>query len=155
MAEAIPWELRERAEELYIVDGYTLAQVATETGISVQALEKWSVVDGWVEKKKEYRQTLGEIKRNTVLLRKSLIQKALGSLDPQDIYAAVRLESVAMREKKKDEVQQDIDRPRLFLENLNFIASVLKEIDPEGLRVLAESFEEIVRRFKEAHAKAA
>ena len=150
----ISWEIRERAEELYIVDGLTLEQVARETGISIQSLRKWSAEEGWRDKKREYRQALSEIKRKTVLLRKKLIEKAFDSLEPQDIYAAVRLENVAVKHTpKKEDTEPDIDKPSLFLENMEFITGFLKDHDPEGLKVLARNFDTLIEEFKKTHAK--
>ena len=42
----------------------------------------------------------------------------------------------------------DADKPKAFLESLQFIAESLKEIDPEGLKVLAGNFDAITARFK-------
>jgi hypothetical protein len=143
------FEQRERAKDLYVIEGMTLEQVAVETQIPVRTVEEWSRSDGWVEERREYRRSLSDIKRNTVTLRKRLISKALESLDPQDIYAASRLEALSARgEKKQESGEVAIDRPKLFLEDMGFIATTLKEIDPEGLKVFARNFESIVERFK-------
>ena len=99
------FETYERAEELYIVDGLTLEQVSKATGLSTSVIEKWSAENGWKDKRKEYRQALGEIKRNTVLLRKRLIAKAMKSLEPQDVYAVSRLESATKRGEEEPEAQ--------------------------------------------------
>lgn len=156
MGKEISWEIRERAEELYIVDGLTYEQVADATGVSVSQLKNWGVDGQWREKREEYRKALGEIKRNTVLLRKRLIAQALSSLDPQHVYAAARVENISIKQGTKEEsMAPDIDRPKIFLEDMEFIAEVLQEIDPEGLKVFARNFEPIVNRFKERHEKTA
>lgn len=103
MAEAFSWEIRERAEDLHIVDGLTLEQTAQATGVALATLKKWSTDDNWSDKRREYRQALSQIKRNTVLLRKDLIAKALQSLDPQDVYAVSRLESATLKREKPEE----------------------------------------------------
>lgn len=100
MAAEIPWEIRERAEELYIVDGLTYEQTARETGVSDSQLKRWGVRGQWNEKRKEYREALGEIKRDTVKLRRNLLREALTSLDPQAVYAVARLEQVAAQAAK-------------------------------------------------------
>jgi transposase-like protein len=151
MGEAISWEIRERAEELYIMEGKTFAQVADETSVSESQLKRWADEGGWSERKKEYRAAFSDIRKNTVKLRKALIEKALGSLDPQDIYAAVRLESVSARTITKEGKPAEIDRPRIFLEDMEFVAKTLAAIDPEALKVLGKHFDAIVTRYKEAH----
>ena len=149
MGKEIPWDIREHAEELYIVDRLTFEQVAQQTDVSATQLKNWAAAGEWREKREEYRASLQEIKSNTIKLRRALIAKAVKSLDPQDIYAAVRLENAATKQAKKDGVAPDIDRPRIFLENMEFVADVLKEIDPEGLKILARNFETILIRFKD------
>ena len=93
----IPYELRDQAKEMYIVDGLTLDDVAKNTGISIAALKGYSADEDWSTQRKEYRDVLGGLRRKTVLLRGRLIEKALQSLDPQDVYAVSRLESATKR----------------------------------------------------------
>ncbi|MDY7034543.1 MAG: hypothetical protein SV375_00045 [Thermodesulfobacteriota bacterium] len=150
-------EDRERAEDLYIIDALTLEEVARATGIPERTIQKWSADDCWNEKKKEYQDTLKDIKRNTILLRKSLISKALQSLDPQDVYATVKMEFLAERKTRGPGgggQGAEVDRPKIFLEDMEFVADALREIDPEGLKILARNFETIVKRFKEQNAQA-
>lgn len=105
MAEAIDFETRDWAGELYIVDGLTLEQVAKDAGASIQTIKQWSVKYEWGAKRDEYREAIGGIKRNTAILRKKLIAKALSSLDPQDVYAVSRLEAMAKGQKTEDRGQ--------------------------------------------------
>ncbi len=86
------FELRQRAEELYVIDGLTLEEVAKETGVPERTIANWSSEDGWKDKQKEYQNALGEIKRYTMLTRLKLIKNAMTSLDPQKIYAFAALE---------------------------------------------------------------
>ncbi|MBA3027452.1 MAG: hypothetical protein FP814_09745 [Desulfobacterium sp.] len=95
MGKEIPLEIRFRAEELYVVDGLTYEQVAEATGVSDSQLKRWGAESGWGERKREYRESLSSIRRDTVILRQRLIEKALNSLDPQSVYAVARLEAVA------------------------------------------------------------
>ena len=46
MAKEISWEIREQAEELYIVDGKTFDEVAEITGVSVAQLKRWGAGRG-------------------------------------------------------------------------------------------------------------
>ena len=111
MAKEISWEIREQAEELYIVDGKTFEEVAEITGVSIGQLKRWGAgfpdpddpddpekkSSSWTDRKKEYRSAFANIRRDTVLLRKRLISKALESLDPQDVYAISSLESTVVK----------------------------------------------------------
>jgi len=149
MAEPYDFETRENAADLYIIEGVTFEQVSQKTGVSVTQLKTWSAAEGWREKRNEYRESQKEIKANMVKLRKQLAMKAVQSLDPQDIYAFVRLENVAGKQEKKTGEGPKVDRPALFLENLEFIVGYLKEKDPEGLKILAKSFDGIIEQFKQ------
>jgi hypothetical protein len=68
--------------------------------------------------------------------------------------------STIMRERLKSEISTrtgegpKIDRPALFLESLEFIAGFLKEKDPEGLKVLANNFDDLISQFKTKNAPA-
>ena len=79
-----------------------------------------------------------------------------GRIDNQAVYAYSNLlKKIVDIRPKEDGSTVDIDRPKLFLEDMDFIAKTLKEIDPEGLKVLGRSIDVIIARFKDAHAKAA
>jgi len=95
MGVEIPWETRCAAEDMYIVDGLTYDQIAEKTGVSVSQLKRWGTQGQWTDRKKEHREALSRIKRDTVLLRSKLLTQALDSLDPQAVYAAARMEQVA------------------------------------------------------------
>ena len=164
MAKEISWEIREQAEELYIVDGKTFDEVAEITGVSITQLKRWGAgfpdpddpeqkSSSWMDRKKEYRSAFANIRRDTVLLRKRMTERALKSLDPQDLYAVVKLETMAARQGKKDDQTVEIDRPALFLNDMEFVANTLKEIDPEGLKIFARNFDVIISKFKEQNAQ--
>ena len=99
MGKEIPLEVRFNAEELYVVDGLTYDRVAAITGVSVSQLKRWGSEGDWAGRKSEYREALTSIRRDTVLLRKELIKAAMGSLDPQAVYAVARLETAAAKAK--------------------------------------------------------
>lgn len=99
MGKEIPLETRFTAEEMYVVDGMTYDQVAEATGVSVSQLKRWGAESGWGERRREYRDALSTIRRDTVILRQKLIAKAMDSLDPQSVYAVARMEAVASRAK--------------------------------------------------------
>lgn len=99
MAEEIPWEIREDAYNLYVTDGLTYEQVAQRTGVSLSQLKRWGQAEGWAEAKKEYREALAGIRRDTVKLRAGLLKKALDSKEPQDVYAFAAIERVEASRK--------------------------------------------------------
>ena len=148
----------DQAEDLYVVDGLTLEAIAARLPVSVTTLSRWKQDGEWEERRAELARALGEIKRDTVLLRQKLLTEALKTLNPQMVYAVVQLERKAGAggaAARQEEKEPEIDRPALFLEDLKFMAKVLKETDPEGLKVVARNFEAIVARFKAQHAQTA
>ena len=79
----------------------------------------------------------------------------IGEVDNQAIYAFNNILKTIVDIRTKTDATVEIDRPKLFLEDLEFIAETLRDVDPEGLKVLGRSFDLVVKRFKEAHAQAA
>lgn len=153
---AIDQETREQAEELFIVEGLTLEEISCRLSISDRTLANWSSEGEWVSQRKKHRDDVASIKRNSFKLRKELARKALETLEgmsninPQDMHGFKSvLTMIEPKEKEKDGMVVDIDRPKLFLENMEFVAETLKEIDPEGLKIFARNFDVIVNRFKE------
>jgi hypothetical protein len=94
-------EVRERAENLYVMEGMSFSRVARFTGVTARQIINWSHEGNWREKRLEYRCAYGEIKRNLVLLRSRLVASALETMDPKTICAVARLESAA-RDRKEN-----------------------------------------------------
>ncbi|MCL4500448.1 MAG: DUF1804 family protein [Deltaproteobacteria bacterium] len=106
------FEVRERAKELYVVDGCTFDQVGAATGVSLSQLKRWSSeekeweenrwspeeraeneqkgVEGkdWPAARKEFRLALGSIRRDSTLLRAKLITQALDNPEFKRVLAA-------------------------------------------------------------------
>lgn len=155
MGKEIDWEVRERAEELYIVDGLTFEQTAQETGVSITQLKNWSAAEGWREKRQEYRGAKRDINSTVLKLCQKLSGEAMVNPDPQKIFAFIRLAALAdKKERKQEAVAPKIDRPALFMEAVEFIAGVLKDSDPEGLKILARNFDGLINTFKAKYAQA-
>jgi len=103
MAKEIDMEIREHAEELYIIDGLTFEAVATETGIGRNTLKKWAKAEGWKERRREYRSSRRRIEEKTQQLRIKLVDTAIN--DPENPLAAYKFAAVERlileRQKKK------------------------------------------------------
>src|SRR3990167_8315412 len=70
------------------------------------------------------------------------------------IVKAVKVQNE--REKKMAESGvAKIDRPAFFLESMEFIVGFMKEKDPEGLKILARNFDDLMSAFKGKYAAAA
>lgn len=149
----ISQETRYLARGLYVRDRFTFEEVSDRMGVPVGTLKNWSKEEDWPGRRHTLLRENLDAKEQLQELRRKLILQAVSTLDPQKIWPALKLEGMLNPATEIKEAQ--VDRPRIFLEDLDFVAGVLKEINPEGLKVLAGSFGIIVERFKERHAQAA
>ena len=125
------YEIREAAEMMYVTDGMTYDRVAAATGVSVAQLKRWGSDEDWTGKKKEYREALSSIKRDTVKLRAKLLKTALDSGDPQSVYAFAAIEKAVAGKKSDDpapafvpERLKDINTPEAAIEALQEVVNL-------------------------------
>lgn len=129
MGKEYDFEIREQAEDLYIVEGQTFEEVARATGVSVTQLKNWGAEGNWAERKREYRSAFADIRRNTVLLRKKLIQNAIESLDARDAFAVAKLEAVAARIKDRGQEKGfSNDQDDVIIKTTQDAISALQEV---------------------------
>lgn len=149
------YDVREQAEDLFVYEGRTFEEVAQATGVSVQQLKKWAeaqeIPDGervpsWTEKRRRSQHLQGVIKYKLQEARLKVLEQVIQEPSNQNFQSLHLIEKILAG--KADTV----DRPKAFTEDLQFVAETLKEIDPEGLKVLARSFDAIVARWKERNA---
>jgi hypothetical protein len=138
MGKEISWEIREEAEQLYIIDGKTFDEVSELTGVSAGQLQRWAAgneeegITSWKERKREYRTAFSNIKRDTLLLRKRMIGKALNSLNPQDVFAISSLESMAAKLDKsladKDDFISSTGKEKVIIKTPQDAIDALSEV---------------------------
>jgi len=157
MAKEHDLEIRFRAEELFVEDRLTLEEISEKLDIGLGTVKRWSAEGNWKTLREEHFERRRMLKQNLAMLREKMMKQAANNLNPQDVYAVIRLEKLARQQEVKDAGMSapDVDRPKIFLENMEFVAETLKEVDPEGLKVLAKNFDVIVKRFKERYAETA
>lgn len=149
-------EIRFGAEELFVENQMTHEEISQHLSVGLSTVKGWSSAGKWKQLREERIQAKYELRQNLFKLRDSMMREAANSKDPQKVFAVIRLEKMAQdTESKRQDITVDIDHPKVFLENMEFVAEVLKEVDPEGLKALGRNFDEIIRRFKEKHAQAA
>ena len=87
------WEIREQAEELYIIDGLTFDQVHGAVSVSVSQLKRWAnaAEPTWKERRREFRRAQTSIRHDVVMAKAKLIKDVVASLDPQKAYAFTSL----------------------------------------------------------------
>lgn len=97
MGQEYSFEMIERAEQLYCVDGQTFEAVATLTGVAASTLKRWSEKYGWPAKKEEIRRAMASIRANTIKLRAKLIENCMSTLNAMDAFAVASLEGMAQK----------------------------------------------------------
>lgn len=100
---AIDQEIRQRAEELFIIDGLTIQEVAGQLGISERTIANWSSDGEWVARRREYQNAARDIKYYGKMTRLKLIKDAMTSLDPQKIYAFATLERTMVEPERAND----------------------------------------------------
>ncbi len=155
MAQEIDLQIRFEAEDLYVEARKPYERVSEATGVSVSQLKRWAREGSWREKRVAHLENKRSLKQQLVKLRDTMLKKAVDSNDPNTAYAALKIVKLQMDSDKDQSMEAvEVDRPKLFLEDMEFVAETLKEIDPQGLKVLLQNFDVIVNRFKEQHAQA-
>ena len=158
------------AQRLY-ADGMTLVDISAQLDISETTLRRWKSdtwmpdqdIDQWDRARQQKR---GNIQRLKDLFERELkfVEDAKeGTISSASMDALSKLGSLVQRWDAVERAEiaantpaeVEIDRPKLFLENLEWIARILKDTDPEGLKVLARNFDHLIIAFKAEYAKAA
>jgi len=150
------FEVIEKAEELYCVDGLTYEQVASEMGIAQSTLKRWGKKYNWAAKREEIRQALSSIRVNTIRLRAELIKNCLETLAPMDAFAVAKIEDIAIKaqglkqektpkEVKIREIKTREDAVAALSEaieiRLNQLLSLPEQLDFKALKDLRQAIE--------------
>jgi len=156
MAKEHDLEIRFQAEEMFVECRLTHEEIADRLDIGLSTIRRWSTDGDWKKLREEYFQRRRMLKSNLAKLRENMMERASNNLDPQDVYAVIRLEKLARERESKgqENTAPDVDLPKIFLENLEWIARALQETDPEGFKVLARNFDALTIKFKAEYLNA-
>lgn len=83
--------LYDEAERLYVQDGKTLEDIKKTLQVSTKTLSQWKKDGEWDEQRKRYLKSERHFKDILHELKHKLAVKALESMNPQDVYALVRV----------------------------------------------------------------
>jgi len=169
----VPVETRKLAYQTWRECGQNLSETHRKMNgelgyvISRQTLHEWKTKYDWegrAARAEAEEKHLADATSDEALLLVLLKQKKkyeeyfdsleLGKIDNQAVYGYNSILKTIVDIRPKGEAAE-IDRPKVFLEDMEFIAETLKEIDPEALKVLGRNFEIIIQRFKERYAQTA
>jgi len=170
-----PPETRELAYSVWCECGQNLSECYRKMNgehgyvISRQSLHEWKTKYDWEGRAARVdaeKIMMADATSDDALLVPLLKQKTkyenyfdglpVGKIDTQAVYAYNSiLKTMLIIKEKLSDGQINIDRPALFLNDMEFVAKTLREIDPEGLKVFARNFDVLVAKFKEQNAQEA
>ena len=130
------FELRERAEELFVIDGLSLEQVSKATGVIERTLSNWSTEGGWKDLRAEYREAIRGIRRYTVLTKLKLIKDAMTTLDPQKIYAFAALERAVKGDTEDESIPAASDAETREIRTAEDAVEALQEAVQQKLNMM-------------------
>lgn len=91
-----------RAQELYCMDRLSFERVSEVTGVATSTLKRWADKYRWRERREELAQVESEIRFNTVMGRKAILQRLLEAEDGKEAsqvaFAVASLESLALKQ---------------------------------------------------------
>ena len=91
-----------RAQELYCMDRLSFERVSELTGVATSTLKRWADNYRWRERREELAQVESEIRFNTVMGRKAILQRLLEAEDGKEAsqvaFAVASLESLALKQ---------------------------------------------------------
>jgi len=149
---------KERAENLYIKSGLTIAEIAKETGVSEKQLGRWAreggkkidgiFYSGWRIRQKEYQEKKRTIDENLFKALEKLAITAEKKADTQSVYAAVQLYKLEA-ESRQQAKPMPMDKTRVFMEIFEWILNYYHKKKPKVFKLMTENIkEEILEDFK-------
>ena len=91
-----------RAQELYCMDRLSFERVSELTGVATSTLKRWADKYRWRERREELAQVESEIRFNSVMGRKAILQRLLEAEDGKEAsqvaFAVASLESLALKQ---------------------------------------------------------
>jgi transposase len=150
------------AFRMYTAERKSLTEIEEALGVSRQTLSGWKSdtkkpgepLDEWDRAKAQKRENIRRLKD---LFERELMhieEQPQGALTAASMDALSKLGSLVQRweavERAATAAEQGpgYDRPKVFLENLQWLAEWLREHDPEGLKVLADNFDALTLAYK-------
>lgn len=148
-------QLEPVARQMYI-DGQSLTEIETALGVSRQTLSAWKArtkrpddeFDEW-DKARARKATFG-LRMEALLERELTFAEARnpGAIEGVTLDNLSKLGSLVVKFKAAESQGTGYDKAKVFLENLQWMVSWLRENDPAGLNILAADFDAMTMKFK-------
>lgn len=143
------------ARQMY-VEGKTLSDIEAELGVSRQSISDWKGrtkkpgedKDEW-DKARERKSSFG-LRMETLLERELTYaeERMAGAVEGGTLDNLSKLGALVVKFKAIEATGTGYDKGKVFLENVQWMVSWLRENDPEGLKMLAANFDAMTMQFK-------
>lgn len=148
--------LYEVAFRMYTADGKSLTEIEAALGVSRQTLSTWKgdtrvpgeELDEWDRAREQKRSNVQRLRALFDRELRHIEESVAGEITAVSLDAITKLGTLVQRWEAVEAGGVAIDRPRVFLENLQWLAGWLREHDPEGLKVLAANLDTLALAFK-------
>jgi hypothetical protein len=148
-------QLEPVARQMY-VEGQSLTAIAETLDVSRNTLTDWKArtkrpaddLDEW-DKARERKSTFGL--RMESLLERELTyaeERMAGAVEGGTLDNLSKLGALVVKFKTIEATGSGYDKGKVFLENVQWMVSWLRENDPEGLKTLAADFDAMTMQFK-------
>lgn len=142
-------ELLPLVRQKYIETG-NLTLAAEAYGISRQTADAWKRYEGdeW-DKAREKKASFG-IRMESLLERELTYAESRqpGAVEGGTLDNLSKLGALVVKFKNVEAQGNGYDKPKVFLENLQWIIGWMRENDPAGLKTLAADFDAMTMQFK-------
>lgn len=148
-------QLEPVARQMFI-DGKSLTAIENELGVSRQTLSAWKGLtkkpsedlDEW-DKARARKANFGL--RMEALLERELTyaeERQPGAIDGTSLDNLSKLGSLVVKFRAQEGNGAGYDKAKVFLENIQWVVTWLKDNDPEGLKTLATDFDAMTMKYK-------
>jgi len=146
------------AFRMYSADGKTLTDIAEALGVSRQTLSAWKAdtltpgqdMDEWDRARQQKRSNVQRLRALFDRELQFLEDAPPGGLPPASLDGITKLGGLVQRWEAA-EAAPSYDKPKVFLENLRFIVGWLRDNQPAGLQILADSIDDLTMAFKDGN----
>lgn len=148
-------QLEPVARQMFI-DGKSLTDIEAALGVSRQTLSVWKgqtkkpsdEFDEW-DKARARKANFGI--RMEALLERELTyaeERQPGAIEGASLDNLSKLGSLVVKFRAQENTGAGYDKAKVFLENVQWIISWMRDNDPEGLKTLAADFDAMTMQFK-------
>jgi hypothetical protein len=143
------------ARQMY-VEGKKLEEIQAVLGVSRQSLSDWKARTKKPNEEKDEWDQARERKSSFGLRMEALLERELtfaegrqaGAVEGGTLDNLSKLGALVVKFKTIESTGSGYDKGKVFLEDVQWIITWLREYDPEGLKVLAVNFDAMTMQFK-------